>query len=166
MSRGTSKEVNAYVPAETRFERQTMPVPESGCWLWIGSGPATVPGNERGSIMVNGKRWYAHRYAYHTHIGPIPKGMSVLHKCDVSLCCNPAHLFLGTQKDNMRDCVKKGRLSERRGERNPKAKLTVEQVKEILSSEQSNAALGRKYGVSTTAVWCIKQRISWKGLEV
>ena len=49
------------------------------------------------------------RYAYEIWVGPIPDGKSVLHRCDNPACCNPAHLFIGTQLDNMRDMIAKGR---------------------------------------------------------
>ena len=64
-----------------------------------------------GQKVIKGKRYRTHRLAYEWANGPIPKGMLVLHSCDNPACCNPNHLFLGTQSDNMRDCANKGRLS-------------------------------------------------------
>lgn len=59
--------------------------------------------------MVRGKTWKVSRFAWHLTMGPIPDGKWVLHRCDTPACCNPEHLFLGTQFDNMRDMVRKGR---------------------------------------------------------
>ena len=68
----------------------------SGCWLW--TGPINISGY--GSTGVRG---LAHRAVYMELIGPIPKGMCLLHSCDVKLCCNPAHLRIGTPLDNSND---------------------------------------------------------------
>lgn len=90
---------------EARVEFDT----NGGCWLWAGKrGPN---GYAYGAIWCDGKRKTAslHRVAYSVFHGPIPDGMLVLHRCDVRSCLNPAHLFLGTQADNMTDMVTKGR---------------------------------------------------------
>lgn len=60
-------------------------------------------------LNINGKKQMMHRIAYLCYVGEVPKGLRVLHRCDNSRCHNPAHLFLGTQSDNMRDMVAKGR---------------------------------------------------------
>lgn len=77
------------------------------CWLWIAAkrGEAGY-----GCMKFEGKLVDAHRISYRIHTGSIPKGFVVCHSCDNRLCVNPNHLFLGTQKDNMQDCLRKGRL--------------------------------------------------------
>lgn len=125
------------------------------CWLWI----ASTRGKGYGAFGADGKNQYAHRASWEIHYGPIPDGLWVLHHCDTPACVNPQHLFLGTNADNMQDCVAKGRTAtgerngskthpERRpkgerhgththpgsrptGERNGRAKLTEVQVWEI-----------------------------------
>jgi hypothetical protein len=77
----------------------------SGCIVWTRSKNPDGYGN----LSWNGRNTRAHRVAYALAHGEIPQGMSVLHRCDNPPCCNPAHLFLGTQQDNIRDCVEKGR---------------------------------------------------------
>lgn len=80
------------------------PEPNSGCWLWPGD---TLKGYGRVSYI--GTRQAAHRVSWLIHRGLIPEGLFVCHKCDVKLCVNPDHLFLGTQVDNMQDWTKKGK---------------------------------------------------------
>ena len=89
-----------------RFAAKYMPVTESGCWLWL--GPHMSQGGY-GCFRFDGKNHYAHRAAWELAYGSIPSGLHVCHRCDVPLCVNPAHLFLGTPGDNVRDCRTKGR---------------------------------------------------------
>lgn len=76
------------------------------CWLWTGR----IRRDGYAEISFQGKAVPVHRLSYVVFVGPIPKGMNVCHKCDVRHCCNPDHLFIGTQKDNIVDASKKGRL--------------------------------------------------------
>jgi hypothetical protein len=71
--------------------------------------PGCILNSGYGQLRVNGKRWQAHRWAWTQANGPIPAGMKVLHRCDNPPCWNVEHLFLGTQRDNMRDMAVKGR---------------------------------------------------------
>ena len=80
--------------------------PNTGCWLWDGRD---IKGY--GAVSVANKSKLAHRVSYEYHKGPIPDGMFVLHKCDMPLCINPEHLFLGTHAENMADMKRKGRGS-------------------------------------------------------
>lgn len=81
----------------------------SGCWEWTGQigkrgyGMLSVP------RRYGTRNQYAHRVSWLLHHGPIPEGLSVLHRCDNPKCIRPDHLFLGTQGTNVRDCVAKGR---------------------------------------------------------
>lgn len=78
------------------------------CWLWQA---ARCRGY--GQIMAWGRPQPAHRIAYALGKGDVPEGAHVLHKCDVPLCCNPDHLFLGDQAINMKDRFAKGRVRVR-----------------------------------------------------
>lgn len=77
------------------------------CWEW----QASMYPNGYGQFRLSKQEGYAHRSAWTLINGEIPKGMYICHKCDNRACCNVNHLFLGTHKDNMQDCSKKGRTS-------------------------------------------------------
>jgi hypothetical protein len=91
-------------PAKLRFDQKWTPVPITGCWLWTGGTTAAGYG-----FFDFQDEIHAHRASYAMHIGPVPEGLHVLHRCDVRQCVNPNHLFLGTQVDNMKDMAAKGR---------------------------------------------------------
>lgn len=81
-------------------------IPESGCWIFMGCLTNRGYGVAQGEDT---KKTTAHRYSYRKHIGEIPDGLFVCHRCDVKCCVNPAHLFLGTNQDNIDDYMRKGR---------------------------------------------------------
>lgn len=79
----------------------------SGCWVW--TGPTNKKGYGRIGIRVKRASRLAHRAAWLLMVGDIPPGIFVCHHCDNPPCCNPAHLFLGTNKENKEDSKRKGR---------------------------------------------------------
>ncbi len=85
---------------------------DNGCWLWTGG---TRGIGRYGHFWSNGKLMAAHRFSFETFMGPIPPNFSVCHSCDVTLCVNPDHLFLGTVKDNIHDALAKGRMLSPQG---------------------------------------------------
>lgn len=120
--------------AVARFWNRTETEPNTGCTLWL--GPRARRGY--GITRWNGKTRQAHRIAYELGIGPIPRGLCVLHRCDTPPCVNPAHLFVGTQQDNVADRDAKGRTARgercahpHHGEQNGRAILTWERVRMI-----------------------------------
>lgn len=125
------------------------------CWLWTG-----YKGNYGYGKVTNeiGKQVRAHRYMYEKHKGTIPAGMNVLHTCDVTACINPDHLFLGTQKDNVKDMMKKGRGGYKTfyGESHPMSKLTMEkaeQIRDLYSlGNLYQREIGERFGVSQAVV--------------
>jgi len=100
---------------------------ESECWPW--SGAINESGYGRiANAGGKGRARLAHRIVWETVHGAIPNGMCVLHKCDNPPCCNPAHLWLGTQRQNTEDRHKKGRDACQRGERHGMTKLSDDDV--------------------------------------
>jgi HNH endonuclease len=138
------------------------------CWEWTrgrftrGYGSIGVGGRAGGSEG-------AHRVSWELAHGPIPEGLYVLHKCDNPPCVNPAHLFLGTQLDNMRDAARKGRTARggrARGERIGASKLTEAKVTEIRrryrAGEETQAELGRVFGVHQASISDIVRGETWR----
>jgi hypothetical protein len=150
--------VTATEGAVRRLERFVERVPEAGCWLWLGAT------NESGygRFSFGGRNSFAHRVSYELHIGAIPDGLWVLHRCDVPCCVNPAHFFLGTRSDNVSDAVAKNRLRPRRGEENGRAKLTVNDVAFIRDSGLPARALAKLLGMSPVTIWDIRAARIWK----
>ena len=112
-----------------------------------------------GLLGYKGKTTRAHKLAYELTYGPVPAGLHVLHKCDTPSCVNPDHLYLGTNADNVRDKVAKGRSLSR--ERNPSSKLTPEQVELIRVDKRSQRKIAKDYGVAQTTVCNIKHGRTW-----
>lgn len=133
-----------------------------GCWLWTGGH---VPSTGYGQIQTAGEKWGAHRASYAVFCAPIPKGLQVLHRCDVRACVNPAHLFLGTPADNMADMVAKGRGRVPVGEQNGAAKLRADMIPTIrarLAAGEGCRAIGADYGVTDGVINAIRRGRTWK----
>jgi len=123
-------------------------VMESGCHEW----QAGLARGGYGKFTRWPKTTTAHRAAYELFVEPVSKGTCVLHRCDNRLCVNPKHLFLGTQKENIKDMDEK----QRRG---TKAKVTYEQAVEILEmllEGQSQQQVAKKFNVNQTTISRIK----------
>jgi hypothetical protein len=132
---------------------------EDQCWRWVGSTSITGYGR----LSFSGGCKQAHRVAWHLTHGPVPDGLCVLHRCDNPPCVNPAHLFLGTHLDNVRDCFAKGRGRPPHSERHNKAKLTLAAVAVIRSSpHESSQSLAHRFGVTTRTIWLVRSGRTWR----
>lgn len=150
------------MPVADRFWDKVKKGSESECWLWI----AGDNGEGYGRFRHGRKKVAAHRFSWELVHGPINDESFVLHKCDNPACVNPAHLFLGTNQDNMIDMVLKGRNKPRLGKRNNKAKLTEDAVREIrriyASGSVSQYQLAEKYGVGQPCIKDVVNFITWR----
>lgn len=150
-----------------RFWSKVKITSPTGCWLWCGSHPHTT--GRYGMIAVKGKYIMAHRVAWELTNGTIPTGMLVCHKCDVPPCVNPSHLFLGTPKDNVRDCIQKGRFNSTNRAKGVDcflAKLNDESVKKIREDYHSGCAtadeIAKRFGVSQSTISSLVRGRTWK----
>jgi len=121
------------------------------CWEWLGFIGKNGYGQFR---LTTKKNEFAHRASYFLFKGLIPNKMLVLHKCDNRKCVNPSHLFLGTYKDNIIDCIKKGRFIG--GEKHYKAKLTTHSAHQIVYDYIINTPnqhqLAKNYNISVPVI--------------
>ena len=145
------------------------------CWPWTAYRGKPLRGLGYGKLGINGRIHYAHRIAWELTHGPIPDLMRVLHRCDNPPCCNPAHLFLGTQGENVQDMHDKGRHGPKvvrpippghtNGEAHHSAKLTASDVlaiREAASAGTDLQTLAARYGVTKQSIWAIVHRKKWK----
>lgn len=138
-------------------------VSDAGCWEWQGALTTRGYGQvTRRAIDPPGpKSVSAHRLAYTLCVSPVPDGLFVLHRCDNRRCCNPEHLFLGTQRDNIRDMHAKGRGG--------KASVRLSDA-EVLSARrlrqqgQTYVAIAKRFGVEKTTVRRAITGETWKHL--
>ena len=151
------------MPDAKRFWTKVNTGDDDECWEWN----STRHKKGYGVFLWNRKRARASRVAWQMTHGPIPSGMGVLHTCDNPPCCNPAHLFLGTQAANVQDMTKKGRRVDHLGEAHGRAILTERKVRDIraaLNAGQSTTNIAKAFGVSLSTISGIKTRATWKHL--
>ena len=168
-------------PVETRFWQKVKKLPGDGCWEWQAAfflHPRTRE-NTYGCVWTGSKRdgsgrmKAAHIVAWTMENGPVPDGMKVCHRCDNPKCVRHDHLFLGTQRDNVRDMQKKGRERHSTGEGHYHSKLTADQVLEIRRRyvkgrgryiRGNSLELAQAFGVSRGTITDVVTR-AWKHIE-
>lgn len=152
-----------YTPQE-KLDARTIKGP--GCWEIQGAkcGP-----NGYGQVFlgrVHGKliRKAAHRLAWELSHGPIPDGLTVLHKCDNPRCVRPEHLMLGTQRDNVHDAIRKGRRNAFGHQ-----KLTAQDVVQIrvrAAHGDDFSDLATEFNLTRHSIAGIVRGDTWKHLPV
>jgi hypothetical protein len=136
-------------------ERFWSKVDKSGdCWVW-----KAKKSNGYGRYWKDNRHIIAHRYSWILANGQIPEGQIVRHKCR-NKCVNPAHLELGTRKDNTDDRIRDG--TEQKGETAPCSKLTDDTVRQIRRrANESQVELAKEFNVSPPTIWKIIHKLRW-----
>lgn len=155
---------------DKKFWSQVDVKDKDECWLWMNQ-PSQTYGVYYIKTDGGRKAVRPHRYAWEQHNKKkIPEGLMVCHSCDTPKCCNPNHLWLGTNSDNQKDARQKyGHFMHnpipKIGEEHHSSKLTEAQVLEIryrLANGEKNIVLAKEFGVADTMIAKIKLRKSWK----
>lgn len=143
------------------FSKYVLRSDADSCWTWTGYYKKCRRGTHNyGGFTVNGRSVSAHRAAWLLFVGPLSKDQVVCHKCDNPACVNISHLFAGTQKDNMRDMLEKGRkplvAPRRKTDGKPlRAALTDSQISEVRSLRgqgKSQQHIANLFGVSQPCI--------------
>jgi hypothetical protein len=130
---------------------------ENGCWRWLGSKSDFGYGRLLHTHAAGLAAYTtAHRASWEIHAGPVPDGLLVLHRCDNAECSNPAHLFLGTARDNSEDMAAKGR-----GGRTKVAPQDVLPIVEKHAEGRTPTALATEYGVTVGAIYHLLNGRTW-----
>jgi len=130
-----------------------------GCRLWLGCKDK----DGYGITSVKGKKCPAHRAAFILAKSLEQCQLNVLHLCHHRACINPAHLYLGTQHQNVQDQKTEGTFVY--GSKNGMALLHEDDVKHIKTSFFSIRALAKYYGVSYHTIWDIRRGRSWRQVK-
>lgn len=138
------------------------------CWLWVGN----INDTGYGRLEIRNQLYRANRISYRLAYGPFDWTLQVLHKCDNPVCVRPDHLFLGTDEDNQKDAVSKGRHMfqnyshhRRRGVEQHLARINDDIVRKIRKDPDPQRRVAEKYGIHQAQVWRIKNRKAWAHVE-
>jgi hypothetical protein len=134
------------------------------CWIWTASRDPSG----YGFFRLNGRMHKAHRVAWELTHGPLPQGQGhnvcVLHRCDTTSCVNPDHLWLGTQADNVKDMIEKGREVKSRGIHHWRARLTpwhIRKIRRLRALGHSQQTIADIIGTPQTNVSVILRGKTW-----
>lgn len=133
--------------------------PVTGCRIWLGC----VLTGGYGQVRWQGRYYLVHRLVWELTTGGSPGALEVLHSCDIRSCCEFLHLFLGTQLDNVHDCIAKGRKAL--GERDGSHKLTdvqVAEIKRLLVAGEAQVQIAAVYCVHPSTISWIARNVRWK----
>ena len=139
-----------------RFWQKVVKGKSNSCWLWTACTDGIY-----GSVRIRNRNYKAHRVAFLLGNSVELSGMNANHTCDNPLCCNPQHLWSGTNGDNNRDREGKGRGNQPKGEKHGRSKLTKKQVSKIRQSSLSAKTLAKRYDVHFSTIYRIKNRVLW-----
>jgi len=127
------------------------------CWFW-----KRCKAKDGYGIFVRRRINYVATRIMYYHIHSVdPGNQHVCHKCDNPSCCNPKHLWLGTQRQNMLDSVDKGRARDNQGEQNPRSRLTEHDILMIRNSDRRAAELAKQFNVGQRQIYRIKNGEKW-----
>lgn len=136
---------------------------KNGCWIWQGCK------DKQGYGKIKVLNYYlAHRLMWYLTYGNIPARYCVCHKCDVTSCINPEHLFLGTVYDNTHDCIEKGKMNRCIGSNKPNTNLTDDLVKKIIKMKKDGYRcidIEKSTGATKNQIQAIVHNRTWKHIE-
>jgi len=141
--------------------KNSMPEPNSGCWLWFGNANRAGYGLVYNTAMA--RQELAHRASYKCFKGGLDQKLRVCHSCDMPACVNPDHLWIGTDADNVNDKVRKGRAM--RGTAVPSSRLTENEVAQIRRMGGSQQEIADRFGVCQMTISKIKRGETWRHVE-
>jgi HNH endonuclease/Helix-turn-helix domain len=143
------------------WEKVKKGTPEE-CWTWTAH---RLKSGGYGQFALHGKPKRAHRISYELANGPIPKGLYVCHTCDTPSCVNPNHLFLGTNSQNILDCIKKGRFITAKRIAALRKKLTPEnihQIRKLAADGKTQREIASRFQVNHATIGAILRGQTWK----
>lgn len=140
--------------AERLWEKVNIGGPDD-CWPFEGKTRCGT-NMEYGEIWQDGKNALVHRVAWEVTNGPIPEGLVVRHLCNNPICCNPNHLAVGTQKENIADRDRAGRANPVRGEKHPHSRYSDETIQAVREAAGKQQDIAKRFGMSRSYVSAIR----------